>query len=297
MRSVSINPILLLILVHTWARIKKMPAGGSSEAGLDTSLPGWPESVMVSRNFRRWLGPQLRIEGIRIDPQSWELALSSPLFQRNYNQGRSSPSELATSWGSPQAPVLVTDDEIQALAQDVDSQGDLPLLAVGIQWRREWEDALPGNVLGLISHAQKRKTQVWMHIPADFDQLPISEDTLRRSTQVGWSWWFVPPSKSEDFPQWFEKYRPAWGFWLCSPSSDQWAWPWMDIFARCLVSKMGARAFDRSWQGDARQRSSWNKLEIQAWRRGCEVLGGEDEVQEMIAQALLCLVRGHQVFR
>lgn len=295
MRSVPINPIVLLILVHAWSRVKKMPADGTGDAGLDSSLPGWPEAVPVPRNFRRWLGPQLRLESIKIDSQSWEQAVSSPLFQRDCHQGRSSPIELATAWGTDRAPLLATDGQINSFS--LRCQDNPPPLAVGVKWRGQWERSLPGAVLDLIARAQENKTQVWMHVPPDLEKFEISEDTLRRSTQVGWSWWFTPPSRSEDFPKWFEKYRPAWGFWLCSPISDQWAWPWMDIFARCLVSKMGARAFDRSWQADARQRSSWNKLEVQAWRRACEVLGGEEETQEMMAQALLCLVRGHPAFR
>lgn len=286
MRFIPINPICLLILIHAWARVKKMPPDIAGDAGLDVSLPGWPEAVATSRQFRRWLGPLLRAETLGVDPNALAAAISSPLLRPTSSYV--APSELARIWGQARAPLL---GEGFTLPQGCDP------CAIGLTWQREWEGSLPGPVLDIITQAHQNKIHVWMHVPYSGEGIPLSEDVLRRSTQVGWSWWFQPPTKADELEAWFNLYRPAWGFWLCSPTSDQWAWPWMDMFSRTLVSKMGGKAFDRTWQYDARIKSAWNRIEEQVWKRGCEVLGGEDVAQELLAQALLNVVRSQQDMR
>ena len=281
MRSIPVNPIFLLILIHAWARVKKMPMEGMTDPTLDGGLPGWPDAVGTPRAFRRWLAPLLRSESLSVDPEALERALSSPIL-RSMDHA-CSPAQLSKLWGTAKAPVV---DNMKSL--ELARQSDV--LALGVNWQPEWTESLPSAILNLITQAHENNIQVWAHVPASED-FKLSEDALRRSTQVGWSWWFHPPSKSDELEAWFNQCRPAWGFWLCSPASDQWAWPWMDMFSRGLVSKMGAKTFDRTWQGDARQKTAWTKIEEQAWKRACEVLGGEDVALELFAQTLLNLVK------
>lgn len=280
MRSIPVNPIFLLILIHAWARVKKMPMEGMPDAAIDAGLSGWPEAVATPRAFRRWLDPLLRAETLTVDPESLEKSLSSPIL-RSMDRARC-PAHLSRVWGSEKAPVV-------DIPGGFDFAPGSDLLAIGLNWRPQWAESLPAEALDLLTLAHDNNIQVWVHVPPSSD-LVLSEDTLRRSTQVGWSWWFQPPAKSDELEAWFNQYRPAWGFWLCSPVSDQWAWPWMDIFSRCLVSRMGAKAFDRTWQRDARQKTAWNRVEEQAWKRACEVLGGEDVAMELSARTLLSLV-------
>lgn len=284
MRSAPINPLLLLILVQAWARVKKhAPEGLTLDSGGDALLPGWPEQVPLSPALRAWLSPSLRAESLCLDDVAWTRSLTGPLLCPS-GQPWTSPGSLASRWGKPQAPVLETIDEIR-------SCDPADKLAIGMRWSSDWAAALPGEVLGLVDRAHQQHVPVWMHVEFAGSDVALPEDVLRKSTQVGWSWWCPPPATASALPAWFQSYRSAWGFWLCAPTSDQWAWPWLDMVGRTLVQKMGGRATPRTWLGDARQKAAFGRLEADVWTRACEVLGGQEAAEALLAQALLRLVR------
>lgn len=284
MRSAPINPLLLLILVQAWARVKKhAPEGSAADMGVDAFLPGWPDQVPLTPALRAWLAPSLRAESLCLDDAAWTRSLTGPHLCP-CDQPWISPGSLASKWGKPQAPILDTIDEVRAC----DPTGKS---AIGIRWNPEWTSALPGEVLGLVDRSHRQHVPVWMHVEFTGDGVALAEDVLRQSTQVGWSWWCPPPASASALPAWFQAYRPAWGFWLCAPTSDQWAWPWLDMVGRTLVQKMGGRTPPRTWLTDARQKAAFGRLEADVWSRACEVLGGQETAEAILAQALLRLVR------
>lgn len=284
MRAAPINPLLLLILVQAWARVKREAAGQTSSISPDAAaIPGWPEGVPLPVGLKNWLLPLLREESLVIEDASWQRTLQSPIFSSACDQWLA-PSSLVKLWGQPSAPVLVSMDEVR----ECHPEG---LRAVGVVWMPEWELGLPGELLSLIARAHQCGVSVWFHVKFTGQKLALSENILRQSTQVGWSWWCPPPERSEDLPDWFNAFRPAWGFWLCVSTSEQWAWPWMDIVQRALVERLSGKPPTRTWVKDSRQKSAFLRIEKEVWSRACDVLGSQEQVDMLLAQALLRLVR------
>ena len=285
MRSAPINPILLLILVQAWARVKKQaPEGFSVDVAVDHGIQGWPEQVFLAPGLRAWLAPLLRAENLCLDDASWGKSSAGPHLCPAASSPWVSPGSLVPLWGGPSAPILDGLDQISSWAPPGST-------AIGVRWQETWTQSIPGELLALLDRAHAAGVPVWMHVEFKGQSLALCEDVLRRSTQVGWSWWCPPPSRADALPAWFQAFRPAWGFWLCAPTSDQWAWPWMDMFGRSLVQKMGARAPARSWLADSRQKTAFGRIEADVWSRACDVLGGEEVASTILAQALLRLVR------
>jgi hypothetical protein len=278
---------MLLILVQAWSCVKKMPVEPSADPSVDGGLPGWPDGVPLPKSVRAWLGPSLRADNLRVEDAAWQRSLASPLLAPSPPCAWQGTSALAKAWGKPHAPYLETLEEIIAWSPPAE---DLPS-AVALRWSSDWERSLPGPVVALLERAHQLGVPVWMRVPALLEGPALSEEVLRRSTQVGWSWWCDPPASASQLPAWFQAFRPAWGFWLCAPASDQWAWPWMDMTLYSLSRQLGARGQERPWVTDSRQRAAWARLEAEAWTRAREVLGSAEVADALMAQVLARLVK------
>lgn len=151
--------------------------------------------------------------------------------------------------------------------------------AIMFVFNPEW-DNVPNWLINFIIN-KNRKASVWLKVEYE-DLKNLNEEWLRKSIQLGWSWWLTPPTNINDFNDFLNVNKDLWRFWFKNQLSDQWVFPWCNIFTQQLISKENPNiSVYRNWVSDHRHKSAWLKIENEAFVRIADIFGGENAIKNM----------------
>ena len=291
MRQTKVNPLLLLVLAQAWCRVRPT----TSPLLPQSPVPGWPVQTACPLPLRRILeGPQGDGLKATLDPAAWRRVWDHPFFSTSTLPGQEavaplSVRQLARGWGQPDYPVVpdLASARKRLHVLSTWKPGQSAPRALRLAWDPAWRQRLPEEVQELLRLREQLGYQVWVQWSQDaWRHTQPTEEDARQAVQLGWSWWCDPPTRADGFPEFFQAFRPLWGFWLASPWSDQWAWPWADCLVKLLAERLSGKPADRYWLEDQRMRAAWGRLDESCWRRASEVLGGEEEIDALAAQVM-----------
>lgn len=165
--------------------------------------------------------------------------------------------------------VLLDDIKMNINNNIIQEQTDIYL-----KWEKKW--TYPPNFLIQILKKYKHKC-IWMVV--DYEDLDnLNQRWIFWSNELGWSWLLKSPKslnkKNMTFYQ--EKTGIFAKFWFTSLHSEQWVWPFCNLFARQCVEHYALLTLnDICIPPYSRQMEMWTELERNTYKNVEFLLGGE----------------------